>query len=496
MVNPNCLENPALTSYPSRPAGPMKISALCALLFITGCRSYQPDPLEPQAHRDAWQARTPGDESVRAFAERLASDGDDAAASFDPADGLSLGEAELVALIYNPELRLARLEAGVASAAAEYAGRWDDPRVEAELLRVTESVSRPWIVGGGLSISLPISGRLDAEKAQATAEHRTALHHVAEAEWQTRYELRLAWLRWSAASVREEELSRLIASVDGLTQTVARLAQAGEADPTEAALFEIERSQREAALRRTRGDVAALEQQLRALMGLSPSAELTLIPDLSLPESAGAPGIAELGEQNPTLLRLSAAYEASEQTLRREVLKQVPDLTLGLTYENEEGQSRVGLAGGIPIPIINLNRQAIAEAQAKRALARARFETEYEQLVGRFAAAQARITALQEEQTLLLDVTVPLIDQQLDDARRLLQIGEAGTLVLLESLTRAHDTRLHLIEVKQEHSAAFAQLRYLAGPATQFSLAPGDNNDENEHKDDPTSAEPAGELSR
>jgi len=478
-----------LKSRKTRPTGQAAALVLCASALVTGCRSYQPQPLTPTEHREAWHRRTPSDESVRAFAQRLSQEGDDSAASFDPADGVSLAEAELVALIYNPDLRLARLDAGVAEASAKYAGRWDDPELEAELLRVTENVSKPWVLGAGLSITLPISGRLEIEKAQARAEQRVALQRIAEAEWQTRHALREAWFDWSAAALKSQEQAELIKEVDRLEDSMRQLADAGEASPIEAAVFTLERTQRLAAMVRSRGEAAELEQRVRALMGMSPDADLRLLPAVSLSNDEDPPSLAGMGEHNPTLIRLSEAYDAAEQNLRREIRKQVPDLTIGALYEREDGQSKVGLAGGIPLPILNLNRRAIVEAKAERALARAQFETEYEKLAGQFAAAQLRLQSLRTEHEVLVQQAVPLIDKQLADARQLLEIGESDTLVLLDSLTRAYDTKLRLIEVRQEESQARARLRLLAGPD------PEDDHDTDTQNNAPASVHPAEEMS-
>lgn len=116
-----------MLKYPSRPA---LIAALSgAAVVLAGCQSYQSSPLDLAAHRDGWHARTPGDEPVRAFAERLAESGESAA--FDLSDELTLAEGEIVALVFNPDLRLARLRAGISTATAEHAGLWDETRCSA-----------------------------------------------------------------------------------------------------------------------------------------------------------------------------------------------------------------------------------------------------------------------------------------------------------------------------------------------------------------------------
>lgn len=437
--------------------------AATLLTIAGGCRAYEASPLDLPAHGDAWRARSPADEPVREFAERIAHARDDESTVFDPSDGLSLAEAELVALVYNPDLRIARLRAGVAAATAEHAGLWDDPEFAIDVLRITENVSNPWVITPGLAITIPISGRLQAEKSRADAAMRAELSRIVEDEWRVRRDLAIAWSEWSAAMLRLDEQRRLLDSIGSMVSTADRLADAGELPRTEATLFAIERAQREYQRRRLAGEVEEAEQRVRALMGLAPEAPLALTPSLD-------PGFAvsevDSPGDHPTLARLREEYEVAEQTLRREIRKQYPDLTIGPLYESDEGQSKVGFLGAIPIPILNANRQGIAEAESLREVARAAFETEYERLVGAIAAANALARSLRNERAHIVDEIVPLIDRQLVDARRLLELGEGGSLVLLESIVRAHDTKMHLIDVRLDEARSSAVLRYLSNAPT------------------------------
>lgn len=433
------------------------------MVVIAGCQSYETSPLDAAAHRESWHARTPADASVEAFAEQLRQVTPDEPAAYDPSDGISVAEGELIALVYNPDLRLARLRAGVALATAEHAGRWDDPGLAIDLLRITESVSDPWILTGGLAITLPISGRLEAEKSLADAAYQAQLLAIAEAEWRVRHEVRLAWLAWSAARVKVDQQEQLIRQIGTLVEATGKLAEAGELPQTEAALFSIERIQRSYELHRLRGEVEALHQRLRSLMGLSPTAPLAINPQFDVLDDSDRSSQTTV-DSNPLLARLSQEYEVAEQALRREIRKQYPDLTLGPVYENDQGQSRIGLSGGIPLPILNANKQGIAEAKAERELARAAYEAEYERLVGTLAQSQARAESLRAEREMITDEMAPLIDRQVEQAGQMLELGEGGGLVLLESLVRAHQMKLHLIDVRLDEATTLAQLRYLSGP--------------------------------
>ncbi|MCP3918097.1 MAG: TolC family protein [bacterium] len=430
-----------------------------ACVAAVGCQSYEAQPLDPALHRAAWHGRT-----LEQFIERLEPLHAAAPTDFDPHDGLTLNEGQLVALVFQPRLRLERLRAERALASSDHAGLWVDPELSLEGLRITESVPDRWVVAAGLSFTIPLSGRLGTERDLADAELRTARSHVLESEWSVRHDVRLAWARWSAAQLRVEETERFILAMDGLVVSSMRLAEAGEVAPTEAALFRVEQAQRQSQLLRLRGELEAAEQALRAELGLAPEAPVTLVPALDVAVSAPVRGADDLAERNPSLARLRLEYEVAEQNLELEVARQYPDLTLGPAYEDDAGQSRIGLLSALPLPLFNANRRAIAEARVDRELARAAFETAYEMLVGRWAAASAQARGLASQQEQMESVLVDLVDGQLADAMQLRELGEGTSLVLLESLKRAYETKLEFIETRLARARARAEVDYLVGP--------------------------------
>lgn len=433
-----------------------------AALLLAGCQSYERQPLNLDEHRGVWMDRSPESETVQEFARRLAEQ-DRSVVPFDPTDGITVREAEVIALVFNPDLRLARARAEVAAATAENAGLWEDPVFQIDVLRITESVSNPWIVTPGLALTIPLSGRLEAERDRASASLSSELARIAETEWRVRTELRQAWFVWTAAQLSLEVTTELLAQLESLVDSTEQLADAGELLRTEAALFRIEQAQLRTERRRIEGEIAEGEQRLRSLLGLAPDAPIELIPSLDNADPTTSYDAA-VAEWNPTLARLREEYEVAEQSLRREILKQYPDLTIGPLYESDEGQSRIGFLGAIPLPILNANRQGIAEAETERSLARAAFETAYERLMGSLAAAQARLEASRDQRKELEQVVIPLVDRQLLDARQLLELGEGGGLVLLESITRAHDTKLQLLDLRLRQATTEAELTWLTGP--------------------------------
>ena len=129
----------------------------------------------------------------------------------------------------------------------------------------------------------------------------------------------------------------------------------------------------------------------------------------------------------------------------------------------------IGLVAGIPLPILNANKRAIAEARIDRELARAAFEIGYESLVGRHSVQTTRATALRAELAEMERVLVPMVDDQISASLRLLDLGEGTSLVLFESLTGAHAIKLDYIDLWAAEVLARAELEHLTGPAPSDS---------------------------
>lgn len=164
------------------------------------------------------------------------------------------------------------------------------------------------------------------------------------------------------------------------------------------------------------------------------------------------------------MLVVAAEYEAAEKALELEVRKQYPDLHIGPGYGREDGQDQVLLGLSIPIPILNANRQRIAEARAQRELARAGVEATLEQTISALRAAEVRLAgATLRRQTLETEI-VPLVDAQYSDARQVARLGEVNTLVLLESLTRQQEAKAGLVEAARDEAIAAVDLDELFGP--------------------------------
>lgn len=410
------------------------------------------------AHRAEFLARV-GDASDCASAyetlygsARDASAADGADVKFGLADGIGPEEAEAIALVYNVDLRAARLKLGVTRAGAEYAGLWDDPALGVDLTRIIESSANPWKTGIGLSLTVPISGRLEIEKARAGAEHAVGLAEAAAAEWRVRHDVRRAWTEWSVLAHEIVVAQEFLGRIEQVLKIVDAMEQVGEIARTEARLFRVE-------LASTQAEVASIESRERAadlavrrLMGIPPDAPIKLTPGTlgAMGPHSGEPA----AESHPVVQVALAAYEVAERRLQLEVRKQVPDLEIGPGVGREDGDNQISLGVSLPLPLWNANKRAIAEATAEREVARAEVEAAAESLIAEQARAMTGSLAATARRRSLETGLIPLVDAQYADVREVARLGEVNTLLILESLTRQYEAKSKLIAAMRDEAVA------------------------------------------
>jgi outer membrane protein TolC len=452
-------------------------------------------------HWDNWNARDICAEPVREFARQLLEARPEDGTDFDPTDGVNLQEAEIIALYFNPSLRVARQDAQVPLAGARKAGLWDDPQIELEVLRILnrgrgdrrrilpgevsptddgtvewtgpqvervegDRVDDPWVIGVGLSLTIPLSGRLAVEKDKAWAEYDAAWRHVVVQEWRLMRSLRQQWMEWSAVRARIDLVSTYLEQSTQVTTMAEQLAAAGELKPTDARVLEIEQAMRCAELADLVAEAENRRLGLLAMMGLVPEASCELVPCLMATSDEAQPEQARelLLHNYPPLLFVQSEYEVAEQQLRLEIREQYPDISIGPSYAFEESQSRLGFGFGMPIPLWNRNQRGIAEVLAARDAARARAEAVCEEAVAKLAEVEARLEAALQRRRILEQDVAPLVDRQIEETRQLAELGEIDALLLRDALAQSLETKLALLSATLDASVGADELRSMLWP--------------------------------
>ena len=440
-----------------------------AALVGAACQSYSPIPLELDARLDAVRSRLGDVAEHGRFIDVLEDSGQEAPESLDVSDGVTLPEGEVLALFYNANLRVARLDAGVALARFENAGLWQDPVFGFDGAQVlTPGDDREY--GATLGLTLPVSGRLAVAKDRAGAAYEARLRRIVDAEWRLRVSLRQAWYEWTAAERRRQLLEGVIEQVERIGAIAIRLKEAGAMREADERLIRIELVGRCAEL--TAAQLASEQVRVRLLwlMGLPSDAPLELRTVQSLPSPPpDGDFVGRVVASNTELAALQAEYRVAEESLRLAVRRQYPDVSLGGGYGSEDEDRRVLFGFSFPIPILNRNRGEIAAAIARRDVARGTADAALERIVREAKQLELSLDAAREQRSQLAGELVPLLSEQSNNIEELAELGDVDTFLLLETVGRQFSAQSRLISLAQAESEATASLRMLLGPPNHLS---------------------------
>jgi len=447
----------------------VRFLAAAALLAAipAACRSYEPRPLALDETQRDFLVRTLDGTPVREFAGRLGAAAADPV-SFDPSDGVSLAEAEAIALVFNRDLRERRLAAGVTRASAENAGLWRDPTIGVDLSRIVGGASSGVEAIGSLALTLPLSGRLELERARADAARAVALARIAAEEWTTVSRLRRAWIQRASLAAEAAASNRFLERAAQVLAIVDRMEQAGELARIEARVLRIEELRMRVQLRAIETELARTTHLVESILGLPPRADRPLAGDFGEFAGVGREDpqslLARVASTAPAVAVARAEYEVAERTLAAEIRAQWPDLEVAPGYGEQDGDTQAVLGLGIVLPVFNGNRRGIAEAEAARELARGKVEHELERVLGDLLAAEERLASAIAQREFVDSTLLPLVETQHREAREVARLGEVNTLILLESLKQELDASRQLIAARRDEALAAVDIEELVGP--------------------------------
>lgn len=430
---------------------------VCLLAMLcSSCASFKAKPLDAARSASDLQGRTLNDAGLRKYiAENSGRMGVKGV-------GWGLGKLTLAALWLHPDLAVARAELSAAEAGRITAGERPNPTVSwSPGYNSSTSGISPWILGFGLDVPIETAGKRRWRQEEAARKADAARLKLADAAWQARAGVRKSL---AAAQAAEHTISVLEAQEKLQAETVRLLnlqREGGETSPFESTQARIALTQSQLALHDARRRSAVARTQLAAAVGVPTSA----LADVKLDyRELNATRSVNLGKAKRTaltnradILAALADYAAAESTLRVEIAKQYPDLHLGPGYELDQTDNKWSLGLSLELPVLNRNRGRIAEAEAARELAAAKFLqvqakalSEIERLHAEWSGAHTKAEAtrgLLEQQRKQVGVT-----------ERMKQAGEVGTLDLVQRQLEANTSALLLQEAETQERETFGEL--------------------------------------
>lgn len=404
----------------------MQCAAWLGAMLVSGCAKYHPVPLPvapdltsvPTLTVPASKFMLPGLEP-HPF----------------PQDGLDETAVITLAVFDNPDLKAARLQAGLASAQLLQAGLLPDPRVNAGF--ATSALTYGYDIGLNESIQALVTR--GALKASARAHKKQVDLEILWQEWQVAEKARELFIQAQADAQLQQVLTR---SRDLLAnryhQDDAALKKGNITSSTVSADLTL-LADAETGLRQLQIDANMTHHQLNQLLGLQPDVQLPLIgPGNIEPVSQDQfqAAVAGLPHRRVDLLALEAGYQSQEQNVRQAILAQFPALSAGVDQSRDpvEGVNFFGPTVSLTLPLFNRNRGQIAMQRATRAMLHQEYQARLDQAVGDADQVRAAIEILQG-QLQDLDARLPYLEKTAAATEQSFRQGnlDAGLYVSVES---------------------------------------------------------------
>ena len=225
----------------------------------------------------------------------------------------------------------------------------------------------------------PWASAATAGRRRGSFRRRPRLN-IAATAWQVRANLRASLIDYAAAQQREMLLQNQSSGQAKVVQSLQERLKAGAASSSELALVQIAFSKIQLDLsdaRRLSADARvrvadAIGVSARALAGLDLTYDLEA-PHPSAARLMSAEARGEALRSRVDVLGALADYAAAQSALQLEIAKQYPDIRIGPGYQFNNGDHQFTVSLAADLPVFNHNQGPVAEAEARRAEAAARF---------------------------------------------------------------------------------------------------------------------------
>ncbi len=437
---------------------------LPVLLLLGGCATYQPLPLN---QHDRALSR-PADVKVAPSVLKLFPPRHHL---FDPGHGLDMTDVAILAVANNPQLKLARDERGIAHAQAFAAGLLPDPVLD--LAHGTPTAgpyeTSPFDLDLAYDVEALLAHPLTKRAAHASA--REVDLNLLWMEWQVIGKARqlfvqevyqakmLAVLREAAGVLAKQHAQLAAASANGDASQAAVAADLAGVQAVETRLHDGEHQ-----LLKTR-------QDLRTLLGLSPTAHLRLVGPTAVPALTDADvsrALETLPRRRPDLLALQAGYQSADLRYRQAILKQFPAIQIGFTRARDADAIYTrGFRISLRLPIVNRNRGKVAITKATR------MEL-HDQYAIRLLQARAQAEQILQDQTLSarqraqVQRAATLTSKTLDHFRAVALQGDISGTAMARLQTNVFNRKLALLGINEAMLEQKVALRVLLGTTTPY----------------------------
>ncbi|MFH1070760.1 MAG: TolC family protein [Candidatus Glassbacteria bacterium] len=433
--------------------------AIPVVVMLTGCVRFQQRPLSAAKTAANFEGRSLVDSGLRDFMKINLKD----SLAIWPLPEWDLAGLTLAAFYFHPDLDVARAQWAVANGGKITAAERPNPTLNVTPgYNTTTSTPTPWIPAAILDVPLETAGKRGHRRAQAARLSEAARLNIASVAWQVRSRVRSRLVGLYAAQETQVLLQDQQTLQTENLRLLERQYEAGAVSAYELTQARIAAEGTRFALRDAQRRNAEARVQLAEAIGV-PAGSLDSIrysfdglgrlPGEALPAEVRRQ--AQLNRSD--ILSALAEYAASESALQLEIAKQYPDLHFTPGYQYDQGEDKWSLGLTLTLPVLNRNRGAIAEAQARCAESAARFNALQARVLAAIDLAVAGYRVARQKQA---DANGLLDDLQRQEktARAIFDIGEISRSELIGVRLQLSVTALARLEALVESQQVLGAL--------------------------------------
>lgn len=401
---------------------------------MAGCATFRPEPISPAQIAQDFEARTLDNAGLKEFLK--ANLGREITPW--PPKSWDLQMLTLAAFYYHADLDVARAKWETAEAGVITAGGLPNPSLSftPQYNASTTGGISPWTLGPAFDIPIETAGKRGYRIAQVTHLSEAARLNIAATAWQVRSRLRARLLDLYAANERASLLGKQQHDQEEIVKLLEQRLELGEASQPDVTQARISLQQTRLALREAQKQAADARVQVAGALGLSIEALDGV--DLSFATFSRIPRVNDISPETvrrealfnrPDILRALSEYAASQSALQLEIAKQYPDIHLGPGYKWDQGDNKWSFGISLTLPVLNQNQGPIAEAEANRKQAAARFAALQVGVIGEIDRSMAAYgAALQKLAT--ADALLAEQKKQLQSVEELFKAGGSDRVAL------------------------------------------------------------------
>ncbi|MHB8499505.1 MAG: TolC family protein [Candidatus Acidiferrales bacterium] len=439
------------------------------LAAVNGCamQRYRRAPISPSETASRLESRNLQGAGLRVFWEKNLGH----PPSSWPLKSWDLGSLTLAAFYFSPEMDIARAQASAANAAVITAGARPNPT-----LSLKPGIPSPYLFDLSFAMPIQTAGKRGYQILEAKSLSEAARFSLASTAWKVRSSVRAALVNYLVAIRSADQLRSQESVLSDRVQLLQKRLDVGEISRPEVDLARIDLANTRLAVLSAATQISRDRSLLAAAIGIPVSALNGV--EFSWPSFDSPPNPDSLSRQQiqreAVLNRLDvrgalATYAAAEASLQLEIARQYPDIQIGPGYTYEEGNSFFTLGLSTTLPIFNRNQGPIAQAEARRKEAAAKFLAAQARVIAESETASALYSGAWKELT-EAERVLELYGSKVQLAENTFKAGESGPLPVNSELLGSALAASAKLAALSRAQAALGSLE----DAIERPLEPGD----------------------